>query len=165
MGEQFAALSAALKDDAPAVRAAAVAGVCRVLDRYWEVIPAAVAAAYVKSMAADLAFDAASPAVRAAVAAGLASLADNALAQPLLGAVLPRLEPMLYDASAKVRAAFADLLLSLRCAPSRSEGARIHACTPPRPAPPIPARRSLPTAPAAAAHRVRVCAPAGACAR
>lgn len=114
LGEQFALLTMALRDEVPAVRVAAVHGVCRVLNEYWELIPAAVTAGYIKQLAGELAVDGASPAVRAAVAEALAALVDNALAQPLLKAVLPQLEPMLYDASARVRCAFADLLLALR---------------------------------------------------
>jgi hypothetical protein len=48
---QFTALSAALGDDVPAVRIAAVAGVCTVLDAYWELIPAATTAAFVQRLA------------------------------------------------------------------------------------------------------------------
>jgi len=114
MTEQFAALTRALKDDVPAVRVAAVTGVCKILGKYWEVIPGSVITGYLKVVAADLAFDAASPAVRVAVAEGLVDLLDNPLAHPLLKLLLPKLEPMLYDASAKVRCAFANLLLSLR---------------------------------------------------
>lgn len=114
MNEQFAVLTRALKDDVPAVRAVAVTGTCHILNTYWELIPGAVITGYLKLIAADLAFDGAAPAVRAAVAAGLATMVDNPLAQPLLKLLLPKLEPMLYDASAKVRMAFADLLLSLR---------------------------------------------------
>lgn len=50
---QFAALSAALGDDVPAVRIAAVAGVCAVLDAYWELIPAATTAAFVQRLASE----------------------------------------------------------------------------------------------------------------
>eukprot|EP00887_Chlorella_sp_A99_P007770 scaffold20.g7770.t1 len=165
LGEQYALLGAALKDEAPGVRAAAVAGVCDVLNEFWELVPAAVTAGFVKQLAGkhqallrgavrsaggcgpasvgrvlcmscfradtlwlllspaprpadELAFDAASPAVRAAVAEGLAGLVDNPLAQPLLKKVLLRLEPLLYDASARVRVAMADLLLALRGIPA-----------------------------------------------
>jgi len=50
MTDQFAALSRALKDEAPSVRAAAVAGVGRVLATYWELIPGAVTAGYVNTL-------------------------------------------------------------------------------------------------------------------
>lgn len=112
--DQFAAMSAALKDDVPAVRAVAIAGVTNVLGAYWELIPGAVTAGYIKSLAGELAFDGSSPAVRAAVAEALTDLVDCPLAHPLLAVVLPKMAPQLYDASVKVRTAFMDLLLSLR---------------------------------------------------
>ena len=114
MTAQFAALSAALKDDVPAVRAVAISGVGRILGAYWELIPAAVTAGYVKMLAAELAFDGASPAVRAAVTETLSTLVDLPLAHPLLAVVLPKLAPQLYDPSSKVRIAFVELLLSVR---------------------------------------------------
>ena len=112
--EQFSAMSAALKDDVPAVRAVAVAGVARVLGSYWELIPGAVTAGYIKSLAGELAFDGSSPAVRAEVTEALTNLVDCPLAHPLLAVVLPKMAPQLYDASVKVRTAFMDLLLSIR---------------------------------------------------
>jgi hypothetical protein len=50
---QFTALSAALGDDVPAVRIAAVAGVCTVLDAYWDLIPAATTADFVQRLASE----------------------------------------------------------------------------------------------------------------
>ena len=49
------------------------------------------------------------------MAEGLAALVENPLAAPLLRVVLPRCEALLYDSSARVRAAMADLLLGMRC--------------------------------------------------
>lgn len=66
--------------------------------------------------AAELAFDASHAGVRAAAVEGLASLVPNPLAQPLLAALLPQLQPLMCDAAALVRSAMADLLLVLRCA-------------------------------------------------
>lgn len=48
MTQQFAAISAALGDDAPAVRATAVGGLAELLGAFWELIPAAVTAGYLK---------------------------------------------------------------------------------------------------------------------
>jgi len=52
--------------------------------------------------------------VRAAVVEGLAGLAPNPLAQPLLAALLPALRPLMCDAAVAVRTAMADMLLVLR---------------------------------------------------
>ncbi len=114
MTDQFAALSAALKDDVPAVRAAAVSGVGRILGAYWELIPGPVTAGYVKILAGQLAFDSTSPIVRAAVTDALTDLIECPMAHPLLAVVLPKLAPQLYDTSSRVRIAFVELLLSLR---------------------------------------------------
>ena len=48
---QFAALGAALGDDVPTVRVAAVAGICTILDAFWELIPPATTATLVKRLA------------------------------------------------------------------------------------------------------------------
>jgi len=114
MTDQFAALSAALKDDVPAVRAVAVAGVGRILGAYWELIPGPVTAGYVKILAGQLAFDSTSPVVRASVTEALTDLIECPMAHPLLAVVLPKLAPQLYDTSSRVRTAFVELLLSLR---------------------------------------------------
>lgn len=101
-------------DPAPAVREAAASGAAAVLDRFWEVVPTVTAARYVARLVDDLAFDKSSGAVRAAAVDGLALLVENALAQPLLKTVLPRLAPLLADMSPRVRSAVADLLLAVR---------------------------------------------------
>ena len=49
---------------------------------------------------------------------GLALLAQTPLARPLPAALLPGLRCLLWDASAAVRTALADLLLSVGCARS-----------------------------------------------
>lgn len=48
---QFTVLGAALGDEVPAVRVAAIGGVCAVLDTFWELIPAATTAAFVQRLA------------------------------------------------------------------------------------------------------------------
>ena len=70
--------------------------------------------------AGELAFDGAAAGVRAAALEGLALLAQNPLAQPLLAALLPGLRCLLWDASAAVRIALAELLLSVGCARGQS---------------------------------------------
>ena len=58
----------------------------------------------------ELAFDAADSAVRAAVPAGMAELAVNPLAHPLLKLMLPQLKSLLHDSALRVRVAMANLL-------------------------------------------------------
>eukprot|EP00963_Diacronema_lutheri_P005589 scaffold431_cov334-Pavlova_lutheri.AAC.104 len=112
--KQFKLLSDAMRDDAPAVRASASFAVANVLDIFWELIPAGTTSKLLAWMVDDLARDASSPAVRAAALQSIALLIQNPLAQPLLKAVLPRLKPALFDGSAKVRSAMADVLLAVR---------------------------------------------------
>ncbi|KAL3138948.1 hypothetical protein ABBQ32_005760 [Trebouxia sp. C0010 RCD-2024] len=110
---QFEELSKGLQDDAPAVRITAASGICSLLNMYWELVPAATTAAYLKRLTEDVACDVASPGVRSAVVQGLTGLVDNPLAQPLLKMVLPKLGPLLHDKALKVRTAVADLLLAV----------------------------------------------------
>ncbi|KFM24583.1 Condensin-2 complex subunit G2 [Auxenochlorella protothecoides] len=112
LGDQFRRLRDALGDDAPAVRAAAARATAQVLGAYWELVPAALTASLL-SRVCDLGLDTASIEARCAAAEALAGLAELPLAAPLLKKLLPRLRPQLFDASPRVRAGFADLLLSL----------------------------------------------------
>jgi hypothetical protein len=114
MARQAQAMADLLADDAPLVRAAAVAGLAQVLDVFWELLPPATSAAYVTRLVDGLAHDAAAPAVRAAVATALARLVANPAAQPLLRPLLPRAAHLLRDSSAAVRSAFAELLVAAR---------------------------------------------------
>lgn len=61
----------------------------------------------------DLAFDGASVALRSAALTGLARLAENPLAQPLMNIVLPSLRPLMWDPALAVRISMADLLLTV----------------------------------------------------
>ena len=61
----------------------------------------------------DLAFDGASVALRSAALTGLARLAENPLARPLMKVVLPSLRPLMWDPALAVRIAMADLLLTI----------------------------------------------------
>ena len=47
---QFGELSKGLQDEAPAVRMTAAGGICSLLNLYWELIPAATTAAYLKRL-------------------------------------------------------------------------------------------------------------------
>jgi condensin-2 complex subunit G2 len=103
-----------LLDDDPAVRSIAVLGVTRILNTYWEMVPMATTTTLLEIIANDLAWDVQAAPVRVAVCEGLESLLDNALAGPVLAALLPHLAPLLHDTSERVRCAFADLLLRVK---------------------------------------------------
>ncbi|KAL0037621.1 hypothetical protein WJX77_005190 [Trebouxia sp. C0004] len=111
--QQFEELSKGLRDEAPAVRITAASGICALLNTYWELIPSAITAAYLKHLTDEVAYDSTSPGVRLAAVQGLTGLVDNPLAQPLLRVVLPKLGPLLHDTALKLRVAVADLLLTV----------------------------------------------------
>jgi condensin-2 complex subunit G2 len=105
LARQAGIISQLMGDAAPAVRAAAVGGICRILNTFWELVPAPTTAAFLAKLVDGLARDAAASSVRAAVCEGLTRLVDNPLAQPVLRAVLPRLAPLIGDSAGRVRVA------------------------------------------------------------
>ncbi|CAL8463631.1 g3165 [Coccomyxa elongata] len=113
LSKQFAQLGDALGDSVPAVRQAAVSGVCKLLNTFWELIPGAVTAGFLKRVAGELAFDGACVGVRAAAVSGLAALAQNPLTHPLMKKMLPTLRPLIWDSALAVRVALADMLLAI----------------------------------------------------
>ncbi|KAK9826218.1 hypothetical protein WJX74_000685 [Apatococcus lobatus] len=110
LARQFKLLDACLVDEAPAVRAAAVKGVCSLLNIWWEIVPQATLIGFLRRISGELAFDAADSGVRAAVPAGMAELVVNPLAHPLLKLMLPQLKSLLHDSAVRVRSAMATLL-------------------------------------------------------
>jgi len=113
---QIDTLVALLKDEDVSIRVVGVAGVCRILNAYWELLPLSVCKALCTHLVKEAAVDAAAGAagVRAAVVRGLAGVLDNVLSHPLLKALLPRLCPLLFDSSEVVQLSFADLLLIVK---------------------------------------------------
>ena len=122
---QFTALTSLLLDACPSVREVGVAGVCRVLGSYWELIPPAVSKTLLARLIDDCAHDATSPIVRAAVPAALSELImAQPLSHPMLAqaAMLPSLADLLNDRSEKVR--YINMLLERWPAPRRCVGSR-----------------------------------------
>ena len=114
LSRQMGHLRRLMEDDSPAVRAAAAEGACRVLNAYWELIPARTTASILDALVNDTARDASAVSVRVAALEGLARLVDNPMAQPVLKAALPRLAPLIGDSAARVRCALADVLLAVK---------------------------------------------------
>ena len=114
LSRQMGHLRRLMEDDSPAVRAAAAEGACRVLNAYWELIPARTTASILDALVNDTARDASAVSVRVAALEGLARLVDNPMAQPVLKAALPRLAPLIGDGAARVRCALADVLLAVK---------------------------------------------------
>ena len=111
---QFDHFDHLLADDAPAVRCAAVEGVCRIMGIYWERIPPAIIARFLRRLGAELAFDSSSGEVRVCVINSFAYLLDYEPCQATLKAILPGLAPLGKDKDNRVRVALCDLLLAIK---------------------------------------------------
>jgi condensin-2 complex subunit G2 len=64
LNQQFKCLASLLKDPAPVVRAQAVTGTLKVLDTFWELIPAVTTASFIACMVDEMVHDAAAAGVR-----------------------------------------------------------------------------------------------------
>ena len=58
---QFSAIESALSDACPAMRAAVVGGLCRLLNDFWELIPAAIVAGNIKRLTSQASVQLQSP--------------------------------------------------------------------------------------------------------
>ncbi|KAJ9506983.1 hypothetical protein QJQ45_016540 [Haematococcus lacustris] len=110
MTQQFQLLQQCLEDDCPTIREIAVQGTLRILNSFWELIPAPVIATFVNKLTGELAYDMAWSGSRVALLGGMIQLVDNPHAQPVLKQALPHLAPLLTDPVVKVREAMAALL-------------------------------------------------------
>ncbi|XP_034024077.1 condensin-2 complex subunit G2 [Thalassophryne amazonica] len=103
-----------LDDPHPVVRSNAILGVCKILAKCWEVLPAAIITDFLKKLVMELAADTSSPDVRCTVFKCLIIVLDNALSHPVLEKFLPTMKYSLHDNSEKVRAAFLDMLIKVK---------------------------------------------------
>jgi hypothetical protein len=110
---QLDALDALLSDPAASVRVCAVRAAARWLSVYWEMMPREVHLAMLRRLL-KLSHDSNAPAVRAAVCDAFAFVLTQHLAQSLLAQALPKLEHLVDDRSALVRAAFLGLMLEVK---------------------------------------------------
>ncbi|KAK5897746.1 hypothetical protein CgunFtcFv8_015223 [Champsocephalus gunnari] len=112
--KQLDTVMALLDDPHPTVRSNAILGVCKILAKYWEVLPAAIITDFLKKLVMELAFDSSSPDVRCSVFKCLIVVLDNSLSHPILEKLLPTLKYSLHDNSEKVRIAFLDMLIKVK---------------------------------------------------
>ncbi|XP_023694476.1 condensin-2 complex subunit G2 [Paramormyrops kingsleyae] len=112
--KQLDMLFALLEDPHPMVRSTAVLGVCKIVAKYWEVIPPSILADFLKKLVTELAADINSADVRCSVFKCMTLILDNNLSHPLLEQLLPALKNGLHDNSEKVRVAFVDMLLKIK---------------------------------------------------
>lgn len=111
---QFELLKTLLEDGDHRVRAVAASGCCRVLNDFWEAVPAAVTHQLLSFIAGKLGADASSAVVRLAVVHGLAQLLNNPRSHATLKSLLPAISNMLDDHSDKVRAGFVNILTKVK---------------------------------------------------
>ncbi|KAG5850328.1 hypothetical protein ANANG_G00081060 [Anguilla anguilla] len=111
---QLDTLFSLLEDPQPLVRSTAVLGVCKILAKYWEVIPPTILTDFLKRLVLELAADVNSADVRCSVFKCMTIILDNNMCHPLLEQLLPALKNSLHDHSEKVRVAFVDLLLKIK---------------------------------------------------
>uniref|UniRef100_A0A3B3BD34 Non-SMC condensin II complex, subunit G2 n=1 Tax=Oryzias melastigma TaxID=30732 RepID=A0A3B3BD34_ORYME len=103
-----------LDDPHPTVRSSATLGVCKILAKYWELLPPAIITDFLKKLVTELAADSSSPDVRCSVFKCLPLVLDNHLSHPLLEKLLPTSKYSLHDNSEKVRIAFLDMLIKVK---------------------------------------------------
>ncbi|XP_057680509.1 condensin-2 complex subunit G2 isoform X2 [Corythoichthys intestinalis] len=111
--KQLDMLMVLLFDENPSVRCNAILGVCKILARCWEVLPAVVIVDFLKKFK-ELASDCSSDEVRCTVFMHLCLVLDNVLSHPVLEKLIPKFKNSLHDSSEKVRVAFVDMLLKLK---------------------------------------------------
>ncbi|KAM8823717.1 condensin-2 complex subunit G2 [Spinachia spinachia] len=103
-----------LDDPHPTVRSNATLGVCKMLARCWELLPATIIKDFLKKLVMELAADRSSADVRCSVFKCLTIVLDNNLSHPVLEKLLPTLKYSLHDKSEKVRVAFLDMLIKIK---------------------------------------------------
>ncbi|XP_061522530.1 condensin-2 complex subunit G2 [Phycodurus eques] len=111
--KQLDTLMVLLFDKHPCVRCNAILGVCKILARCWDLLPAVIIVDFLKKFE-ELAGDCSSGEVRCAVFTYLCMVLDNVLSHPVLEKLVPRFKYSLHDTSEKVRVAFVDMLLKLK---------------------------------------------------
>uniref|UniRef100_A0A8C4R5E4 Condensin-2 complex subunit G2 n=1 Tax=Eptatretus burgeri TaxID=7764 RepID=A0A8C4R5E4_EPTBU len=111
---QFDELFRLLEDPCPMARSAAVLGTCRVVYKYWALIPASVLGEILTKIVTVLSFDCSSAEVRCTIYKSLSLLLENKMSHPVLERLLPEAKLGLHDQSEMVRVAFVELLIQVK---------------------------------------------------
>lgn len=111
--KQFFLIDKLLMDDYPDIRTVAVEGICRILNQYWEVVPAPTISKFLSKIVDDMSKDSFNE-VRLSTLNGIIYLLDNPQSHEILKVLLPRLSDMISDNALSIRAAAVDLLLAIR---------------------------------------------------
>ncbi|CAN6323290.1 unnamed protein product [Urochloa humidicola] len=111
--KQFFLIDKLLMDDCPEIRTVAVEGICRILNQYWEIVPAPTISKFLSKIVDDMSKDSCNE-VRVSTLNGLIYLLGNPQSHEILKVLLPRLTDMILDTALSVRTAAVDLLLAIR---------------------------------------------------
>eukprot|EP00922_Rhytidocystis_sp_ex-Travisia-forbesii_P048999 GHVS01072939.1.p1 GENE.GHVS01072939.1~~GHVS01072939.1.p1 ORF type:complete len:1368 (-),score=240.89 GHVS01072939.1:106-3666(-) len=101
------------EDRHPEVRKTAVLGLCDIVGRYWEMMPADKCSAFLHTLLDKTLHDASTPAVRAATLEGIARILDNPATHKGMKPLLKKLHKCVNDTSVLVREAFSYLLCTI----------------------------------------------------
>ncbi|CAL4917925.1 unnamed protein product [Urochloa decumbens] len=111
--KQFFLIDKLIMDDCPEIRTVAVEGICRILNQYWEIVPAPTISKFLSKIVDDMSKDSCNE-VRVSTLNGLIYLLGNPQSHEILKVLLPRLSDMILDTTLSVRTAAVDLLLAIR---------------------------------------------------
>lgn len=114
LSTSFQNLTDCLTDPHPNVRKGAILAAGRILTFYWELLPMHTTQVILELIFESLAFDKTAVTVREAVFRSTLAIAENPISHTTLKAFLPKLRPLLNDASERVRSQFALLLNTLK---------------------------------------------------
>ena len=111
--KQFFLLDKLLMDDCPGIWTIAVEGICRILNQYWEIVPAPTISKFLSKIVDDMSKDSCNE-VRLSTLNGFIYLLDNPQSHEIQKVLIPRLSNMISDTALSLRAAAVDLLLAIR---------------------------------------------------
>ncbi|KAL5683323.1 hypothetical protein ACJX0J_009708, partial [Zea mays] len=111
--KQFFLIDRLLMDEYPEIRTVAVEGISRILNQYWEIVPAPTISKFLSKIVDDMSKDSCNE-VRLSTLNGLIYLLGNPQSHEILKVLLPRLSDMISDTALSIRAAAVDLLLAIR---------------------------------------------------
>lgn len=111
---QHTAMLSLMRDENPAVRCAAIGGVCSVLASYWLLIPSDTINQVVSMLIKESVWDSSNARVRVVTLTGIKTLLSSPHSHVYLKVVLPRLSDCMHDTNESVRAAMLDLLLAVK---------------------------------------------------
>ena len=111
-----------LRDVDPKIRVEAIKGVCRIFALYWQLIPSDFINKVISILFKETVMDSSSPRVRMATLTGISHILSAPQSHVYLKSILGKLSGFIHDSNSGVRAAFLDLLQSVKGNPLHSAG-------------------------------------------